>query len=443
MILAVDLGTSSLKAALLSLDGQLHFRTRVPYRFQMGQTQADFDALQWEDAFSAALTQMPGADISVVAMSGNGPTLVPCNSRGEPLASANLWLHERASPLPGTPSYYLPRAAWLRDNLEGVWEQTKMLLPCPEWLQYRLTGRASVALPHEAFRPFVWDKSQLTAYGLEPSLFPDTAAMGEEAGRVSPAAASRFSLKEGVPVAAVGSDFMAALLGSGAVKPGMVCDRAGSSEGINFCTTRPVPGTALRSLPHVVPGLWNVAAILPSSGAVFEWYRRRTGQGEVPYGKTLAEIEAVPAGRPALLFFPSPGGGGRFQGLKADHGPAEMGRAVLEAIGFGVRRGVETLEAAGLPVSSMRVCGGQTRGMVWNQMKADICGRELHIPRIEDAELAGCAACALTALGMADSIQQAAGRFVEIRHVVKPRRENARKYSRLYREYRDIDPGLD
>ncbi len=445
MILAADLGTSSLKAALLSRDGRLKARVRVPYRHAAGLEKGSFDVLEWETAFRRALKQLPPAKVSVVAVSGNGPTLIPCNNAGRPVGEASLWLYPRALPLDGVDSYYLPRAAWFREKDKRVWSRTRLLLSCPEWLYYQLTGRAVMTLPHNSFRRFIWNDAQLDRCGFDRSLFPEMVFMGSEAGRISAGAASRFSLEEGVPVAAAGSDFMAALLGSGAVKPGMVCDRAGTSEGINVCSEAPAEDKKLRNLPHVVEGLWNVAAILSSTGAVFEWYRRLTGQQGRAYEDTLAEIDSVPAGQTAPLFFPGGRndelwefGGGSFHSLEPGHGRAEMGRAVLEAIGYAVRRSVELLEAAGLPVGGLRVCGGQARGMVWNQMKADICGKTIYVPRIEDAELAGCGACALNVLGEAGSLLEAAERFIDIRHVIEPRGEINRKYTETYAAYREL-----
>lgn len=449
MILTADLGTSSLKAALITRDGRLEARVRIPYPDPPGLGRRDFDALQWESAFREALRQLPRADLSALAVSGNGPTLVPCDAEGGPLAPADLWLQDRSLPVDGQSSYYLPKAAWLKAHDNGTWERTAMLLSCPEWLQYRLTGRAVMVLPHEEFRRYIWDSGQLDAYGLNPALFPETVLMGTPAGRVNASAAAGFGLPEGLPVAAAGSDFMAALLGSGVVEKGMVCDRAGTSEGINYCADAPAKDGRLRSLPHVVPGRWNVAAILSSTGAVFEWYRRLTGQAERPYESTLAEVDAVPPGRGAPVFFPGKRGetrwafgGGSFHGLEPGHGRSEMGRAVMEAIGFGVRRGIELLEDSGLPVTEMRVCGGQARGMVWNRMKADITGCRLLIPEIEDAELAGAAACAMSVLGAASDPYEAASRMVRIREIVHPREAINKRYESAYRAYREMAANL-
>jgi len=443
MVLAADLGTSSLKAGILSADGELIAKVTVPYRIvpHIGE-EFPFYAREWEFAFDRALKSLPSRSLSALALSGNGPTLLACDNQGEPLGEVELWLRQRGIRKKNRSSYYLPKAKWLMENDNVRREKTRILFSCPEWLQFRLTGSKTMTLPHDSFRPYIWDDKQIESYGLNRSLFPEMVRMGDIAGRIDSAASARYGLPSGLPVVAVGSDFMASLLGSGAVELGTVCDRAGTSEGINYCAARPSGDGRLRDLPHVVEPYWNVAAILSSTGGVLEWYRYLTGQEQVDYGDILDEISRVPAARPAPLFFPGTRGdkqwefeNGSFHRLEPRHGRAEMGRAVLEAIGFAVRRGIELLEGAGMEVDEMRVTGGQARGEVWNQMKADICGKRLLTTKIEDAELAGCACCAAVALGRAASPKEATGTYVKLQSVFEPAKERVSLYNEAYERY--------
>jgi len=444
MILTADLGTRSLKAGLITIDGDLHAHARVGYSHPPGLGKDQFDPHQWEDAFTEALRQLPSADIEAIALSGNGPTLVPCDDDGASLADADLWLNQRSIHREGTRSYYLPKAEWLRKNNLDTWRHTRKLLSCPEWLQYRLSGTMTMTLPHDGFRPYLWDSWQLKSYDLDSALFPAMARMGSIAGYVHPEASSRFGLSEKLPIVACGSDFMMALLGSGAVRPGTVCDRAGTSEGINYCCEKPAGDPRLRDLPHAIEPYWNSAVILSSTGLVFDWYRRLTGQGNRAYEETLAEVDDVPPGQSAPRFFPGPRGttlwefdGGSFHHFEPGHGRSEMGRAVMEAIGYALKRGIEILDEADMPVSEMRVTGGQARGEVWNQMKADITGCRLLIPHIVDAELTGSACCASVALGWHESLQAAVRDFVRIQHVYEPDATKAVLYSDAYCQYRE------
>jgi xylulokinase len=114
----------------------------------------------------------------------------------------------------------------------------------------------------------------------------------------------------------------------------------------------------------------------------------------------------------------------------------------LCAIGFSVRRAVETLENQGFPVKAMRVSGGQGKNPLWNQLKTDISGVPLMIPEICDAELTGnavLAACALENNALPEEdfervLDAAAGRMIRFREEYLPRRETASFWEDQYRK---------
>jgi xylulokinase len=186
-----------------------------------------------------------------------------------------------------------------------------------------------------------------------------------------------------------------ALLGSGAVEPGLICDRAGSSEGINVCVKEPpragIAAThSLRALPHAICGLWNVSVVLPESGSIFDRYRLETGQQDVPYEEMLKSMTG------------------------------ETLHPVLQRIADGVRRALGTLREAGYPVLQMRHSGGQAKSPIWNRVKAEVTGCRLLVPEIVDTELAGNAAAAMFALGEAPSIASACQKIVVVRERYEP-----------------------
>jgi xylulokinase len=226
-----------------------------------------------------------------------------------------------------------------------------------------------------------------------------------------------------------------ALIGAGTVEPGMVCDRAGSSEGINLCAA--FPGAAgpprfppeIRTLPHVSPGLWNLSVIIPESGGLFEQYRSLTGQGNRPYEATLAEL--IPRG---LLPDPCSGASGE----APFSGPLELGRAALSSMGFTVRAAAETLGRHGFPVTEMRLSGGQSKNRLWNQLKADLAGIPLLVPEQPDCELAGDAVLGALALGEAADLKEGIGRIVRIKERLVPDPQTATAYAERYPTWREL-----
>ncbi|NBC30946.1 MAG: carbohydrate kinase, partial [Spirochaetes bacterium] len=283
-----------------------------------------------------------------------------------------------------------------------------------------------------------------TRYGLDPEKLPPFVHVGDVVGHVTRPAARRFGLSAGVPVVAGGSDFIVSLLGTGAVDPGVTCDRAGTSEGVNYCSAAPVDDPRLRCLPHPVPGFYNVAGVLSSTGTIFEWFRDISGQKKRSYAEMLADIRSVDDHVHVPWFFPSLHEGaawefsrGMFIDLGADHGPKEMGRAVVESIGYAVREVIDVLEQNGCRVGELRVCGGQGRNEIWSQMKANMVGRPLAIVEVVDAELLGNACAAYVGLGRFGSVAEASRALVRIARRYDPQAHRLTPYEERYHRYRD------
>ncbi len=90
---------------------------------------------------------------------------------------------------------------------------------------------------------------------------------------------------------------------------------------------------------------------------------------------------------------------GAFAGLSLRHGRAVLARAVLESVAFEIAVQVDLLRAGGLPVTELRVSGGDARLATWNRIKADVLGIPVRtIP--DDAAIAGVAILAGLGVGI-------------------------------------------
>ena len=212
---------------------------------------------------------------------------------------------------------------------------------------------------------------------------------------------------------------MVALIGTGTLVSGKACDRAGTSEGLNVCTSSPVIHKDIRPLPSVIAELWNAAYLLPETGAQFHAWRKGSGQAMRSYPDIMRDIESSP-----IL----PGAGEALS----------EGRALVERIGFSVRKGIETLkDATGLdPVFSLS--GGQARNDIWNQMKADITGAKFELTSTPDGELMGDAIVAFTTLGAYPSLKEAAREMVSVIHVYEANPELHAIYSDKYAKHENL-----
>jgi xylulokinase len=441
--LCIDIGTSSIKGGIIDGRGAMHRWKRFPLKNTETAGVGSTGPLSVISIVKKLISSLaPLDDIHGVSISGNGPTLVPVDSSNNPVASTLLWNDGNKIGFPGQPSYYLPKARWFMKNNPESYAKTRHFLSYEALVNRALTGEAAFVIPSPSFAQYLWTDDSISAFGLSAGLFPPLVITGSRIGAINLSGSLEFGLPLGVPVFGGGLDFIMSLLGTAAVRAGRTCDRAGTSEGINYCSDTAVDSPGLLALPHAIPGLYNVAGILPFTGLAFEWFRSFSGSDD--YTSMLESISAVGHLPNGPFFFPSLAAKApwkftksAFWGLDPDHGYAEMGRAVVESIGFAVREKIDELEQNGCVVEELLVSGGQALSKVWNQMKADITGKRVQIPRIVDAELTGNSAAAMTGLGAFPDLIDAAESLVSFTGTYEPRPREFDLFSRQYEAYRE------
>ncbi len=462
MILAVDIGTTVLKGALLTEDGIFRAIASRQMTFcdtaDAGCYEAETD--QWIEAFcsvSEELLPSLGSDsLRAVVISGNGPTLVPVAGDGTFLQPVMSWMDRRGTAQSAKigslqdfvidPTFYFPKAMWIADNLPDVYSRTKFFLSCPESMAFWLTGAAVTILPGIKFEKYFWNDVLFEKTGMDKSKFPDFVKPGHITGKVTKKAGALTGLPEGIPVISAGPDFVVTLLGTAAVYPGRACDRAGTSEGINLCTEAYVQDKRLMGYGHVVEPWYNMSGIISTSGKALEWIRKQLGCEGQDYSDFLAPAGDAEAGCGGLLFLPylageraphwDPSARAAFIGLGLQHGSGDMVRAVLESTGFAMRDVIEVMAENGGFVEELRITGGPSRSPLWNQIKADITGRRLLVPESTESELLGNLVLALRSLGDTDELSESADRIVRIKRVYEPDSARHRIYSELFEIYR-------
>ncbi|MCR5319263.1 MAG: hypothetical protein K6E22_13645 [Treponema sp.] len=452
-VFCADIGTSSLKAALIDFSGRVLAFSRV----QFGLFYTDHAAGEWLGALRKALgdciasgklgsfantgascTGTSGANIcdtagtsvlsanagtsgqdtqisiDAICISGNGPTL--CGRDGQTL----LWnadigavaggdtgsgTADTSVPSANTKSLYIPRILGFAKRFPSYWQQKDCtVFSGPEYLIYLLTGKALSILPEERFLEAYWGKGGFEEAGLSekdaeiamqklPTFVPPASIAGT---LTKEAAAFLGGIKDGIPVVCGAPDFISALVGTNTLRAGLFCDRAGSSEGINLCTSKPVVGQGIRTLPSIIPGLWNASVLLPESGERFSAYREKISR---LYARPISLDEMV-----QIL-------------LQSDGSLVELdqGKYLMLQTAMMVRDGLNALwraaeesDAVPLLKAEMTVTGGQAENALWNQMKANVTGYTVYTQSLVHAELTGDAVFALLALGLYKDIHSAA-----------------------------------
>jgi xylulokinase len=471
-VIAIDIGSSSVKGGLFSDEGRLLQGYSEPCPALLAPSVSAEGLAQeanpeaWVLATRAVLRKLSGealesfstSPITAVSISGNGPTLVACATNGECVMPALSWQDRRAGAEAAEVSrilgvnvdagFYLPKALWLSRHFPKAMERVATLMPCPEYVAFRLNAKPHAALPFSEYGPFIWDSDSIRKLGLDESRFAPTVEPGSVVGEIDAATARETGLPKGCKIVAGLPDFLASLLGSGAIEPGLAVDRTGSSEALNLCAEKPFPDPRILSLRHAVSPYWNLSGGVSTSGSAINWIERlldpRTERGESPdYGASLQRaMESVGPGSRGLVFLPYLSGEraplwdpylrAGFIGLTQSHGRAEMTRAVYESVAFALREVVEILEGKSFPCREIHLSGAPGQNAFWTRLKADILQKPFVLPEVQAAELAGGAALALAGAGRYANAPQAAKAVYRPAGLVEPDPVKRNRYDDCY-----------
>jgi xylulokinase len=399
-----------------------------------------------------------------VVVSGNGPTVVPVYEEPQvvgrivhaPSANARLWLDRRAvdeaaeiSARVGQfvdASFVLPQVLHIARMNPAMYEKSRWFLSSFEYVNYLLTNEVATILHAEDAKRWYWTDELLYALSLDTAKFPPFKKPGDLVGTVTALAAKTLGLPQGIPVFAAGPDFLVSILGCAVVEPGMVCDRSGTSEGINLCTNRPLDDNRLMTYLHPVAPYYNVSGIISTSGKAIGWIKKMMGLEEQSFDTLYAMMAEAPAGSEGLLFLPylsgerapiwDPDARGVFTGLSLASTKNHLLRAVAEGVCLAIYDVIDVMEELGGKVSALRITGGPSESAFLNQLKADVTGRPVSIPVVGDAELVGSMVIGRTALQDFHSFAEAANQLVAIGRQYQPKADSRLLYDEALGRYR-------
>ena len=465
LLIGVDVGTSEAKGGLFDLEGNLLRQARCGYPIitsgEIGHAEQDPD--RWWSAICQVLGEVvqdaPAEELAALCVEGQGPSVVMVDKRGEPLGNAILWMDTR--PLgerdelsqrmgsPVSPFAHIPLAMWLaRHRPEGN-AQARWFLSTWDFIAMRLCAQpAASALAY--FQPF--PEAEIEASGLSHRMFPPVVQAGVSIAGLTAVAAQATGLPAGLPVVAGSHDGIATFIGAGLVGPGRAVDVNGTSGGLALCWSGPIDKAGIFSERWIHPGEYIVGGAMAALGTCLDWVREAIADSRLTHEELIREAMKARVGAERLVFLPylagerapiwDPQARGVFFGLTSNHKREHLVRAVLEAVAYALRHVAEGMLESGARIDEMRVCGRQALSEDWNQIKADVLGVPVAVPRVREAALMGAAVLAGVGVGVLPDITEGANQMVRISGTLEPSPANHQHYTELFGVYRRLYPDL-
>ena len=134
---------------------------------------------------------------------------------------------------------------------------------------------------------------------------------------------------------------------------------------------------------------------------------------------------------------------GAFVGLSSRATRGDLLRAVLEGIDYQFRDIVSALESAlSSRLDRFIAVGGATRNPFWMQNKADVVGRPVEVPDVEEATPLGAAILAGIGVGIYRDEFDALDRVYRPGKTYEPDPQRAAQYADWFQTYQDLYPAL-
>lgn len=475
--IAFDIGTTGLKAALITPHGQ---PLRTTYRTYPTQT-ADHGLMEqdandwWQAARAAAQELKPPQGIDAIAVTGQMQDLILIDGRGNPIRPVILYSDTRAREeaasinrrigaaqlreLTGNDQDaggLLAKLVWLNRHEPQTLTRTEhLLLGAADYITYKLTGVA-INDTTTASTTGLMDIQKRNALDVDifsqldisycrkyiPLMHPG----GKQIGKLHADAGKQLNLKPGIPVYHGPGDAGAATIGAGSGEPGSAYAYIGTSGWVAFTANeRANPESGAITLAHPRSDYYIQIAPLLTAGGNLEWIRKLFDDDD--YGQLIDEaLKRTPTN---LLYMPylngerspfrDPLARGAFIGLTSQMERPDLYRAVLEGVVYAYRHALDALLPT--PATSLTLTGGGTRSQAWCQLFADIIDLPVHIAAdAEHVGLRGAVIAAQVASGVLDTYNPP-DRF-PVRVTLQPSAAQRQHFNQQYRLFLGLYPSL-
>ena len=403
-LLGIDLGSSSIKTALLDartgVSGGTAFYPKAEQPILAPAPEfAEQDPYEWYRNLCLAVRELlavqgvTGDQIAAVGISYQMHGLVCIDDAHQVLRPAIIWCDSRAISygqnalegigfdqcmthmLNSPGNFTAAKLAWVKANEPDIFSRIDTVLLPGDWLAMMLTGEAATTVSGLS-EGILWDflaeapsRLVLDWFGFSESLLaPIVPAFGMQ-GKLTARAADDIGLRKGTPVAYRAGDQPNNAFSLNVMAPGEIAATAGTS-GVVYGVTNARqydPESRVNSFAHVnhradQPRI-GVLLCINGTGILNAWTRRMLGISD--YGEMNNLAASTDVGSGGVMVLPFGNGAERMLGNRNPgahiigidfnrHGRPELCRAVQEGIAFSFVYGMEMMRSVGLDLTTIR-----------------------------------------------------------------------------------------
>ncbi|EHY79302.1 xylulokinase [Stutzerimonas stutzeri ATCC 14405 = CCUG 16156] len=489
MFLGIDCGTQGTKALLFdAASGRVLGQGSAAHTLISGANgRREQDVTQWTTAFAtatkAALTEagVDGREVLGIGVSGQQHGLVTLDRDGRVLRPAKLWCDTESATenqrlldwLGGeqgslqrlgiviAPGYTVSKLLWMKEQHPALFARIAHILLPHDYLNYWLTGRCVSEYGDASGTGYLDVRTRQWAFDIlryvDPSgrleaALPELIEPHQPVGRLRPELAGRLGLNSQAIVASGGGDNMMGAIGTDNIRPGAITMSLGTSGTLY----------AFSGEPRISPQP-SVATFCSSSGGWLPLICTMNLTNANAAIRDLLELDLdafnalvaqAPIGCEGITMLPFlngervpalPQASASLHGLTTENlTRANLCRAVVEGVTFGLRYGLDLLRESGIRSERIQLIGGGAKNPLWRQIVADMMATPVVCTRHSEAAALGgaiqAAWCHARQHDSGASLEAICSRCVSLDEgtAVAPVTESVRAYEQAYRRYRQL-----
>lgn len=408
-IISLDIGTSNIKAGLISFDGKLYkvCKERTPLLSKLGRAEVKPQLLFKK---ILKLIKVLGKDkmhkIRAITFSTFFSSVIFLDKRGNELTNIITWLDERGveglklaekrldyqkiykhTGCPPLYIYPLAKIMWIKSHAPHILEKTRYVLDPKSYILFKLLSQPYSDLSTASTTQFLnihtlqWDENVLNMIEVDKSFLPHLLEGDTILDDISPEIRRELSLPEDVVIVPSVYDGAAFVLGLGGLSEGIGFSHLGTSAMFRVIVKRPILNVEHMEIQthYLWRNMWIPGAGINNAGMVFDWLSKnilRKSITKVINSISSEEISedtpvAIPLLTPERMPSLSKLSGILIYGLKPSDTDSTLVLSLLLGILFLFRKIKQMIEDQNIRLHEVRIGGGGAASDVIVQLLAD------------------------------------------------------------------------
>ena len=467
--IGIDIGTTSIKAAVFTADGtRLALRT-VDYTLDTDPQTGyiEFEATKYVEMCKDVIKDLSDecGKIDALSIDTQGETLIFTDENGTPVYPAIVWLDNRASEeaeeikvafgnkrvyeVTGQPEitagWPASKVLWMKKNEPAVFQKIKKIFMLEDYILYALSGNfvteptiQSSTIYYDVVNGCWWDE-MLDFVGISKSQLPKVVKTASLVGEYN-----------GIKVVSGMLDQIAGTLGAGVTDETRISEMTGTIMAICVMTDKIPeynPDSIIPCHLHAVEGKYCLILWSSTAGMALKWFKNNFAES-FSFRELDELAEKIAPGSDGLTMLPyftgstmpkyNPDARAVFSGINLSHTRAHFARAIMEAIAFTLKQNLEYVGEDA--IKEIRITGGGASSPLWASIKSDVTGKVLKTLTESETACLGSALAAAVGIGEFASLKDAVDSVVKTKKVYEP---TGLDYTEAYENYCKLDKLLN